>query len=233
MALLAALASRKTLAAAAREIPRATWIALVGVGATHAALALLWIPGGPIEPNNHGYDRYTTIRDATLFSAYEGEQVHGGGWFALIRPVYLLFGGAVEPTTLNVGIAALGILALAGWDGLLKYGVLWLLPALTVLQAILRLRAIAEHGAPAGYDSPLTAARTHLTGPLTRAVLFPHHVGYHIEHHLYPAVPHYRLPALHAALSEQGMLDGAQVGAFGETWRRVYAERADRSVRAA
>jgi hypothetical protein len=112
LALLAALASRKTLSAAAREIPRATWIALLAVAATHAAVALLWIPGGPIEPNNHGYDRYTTIRDATLFSAYEGEQVHGGGWFALIRPVYLLFGGAVEPTTLNVGLAALGILAL-------------------------------------------------------------------------------------------------------------------------
>jgi fatty acid desaturase len=137
-------------------------------------------------------------------------------------------------TVIGVQLALpLGILALAGWDGLLKYGVLWLLPALTVLQAILRLRAIAEHGAPAGYDSPLTAARTHLAGPLARAVLFPHHVGHHIEHHLYPAVPHYRLPALHAALHEQGMLDGAQVGAFGETWRRVYAERADRSVRAA
>ncbi len=54
--------------------------------------------------------------------------------------------------------------ALGGADGLLGYLVLWVLPLATVLQAILRLRAVAEHGAPAGYDSPLTAARTNLPG---------------------------------------------------------------------
>lgn len=112
LALLSCILARRTITTALREIPRATWFALLAVAATHAAIALLWIPGGPIEPNNHGYDRYTTIRDATLFSAYEGEQVHGGGWFALIRPVYLIFGGAIEPTTLNVGLAVLTILSL-------------------------------------------------------------------------------------------------------------------------
>jgi fatty acid desaturase len=122
-------------------------------------------------------------------------------------------------------VLPLAVLALAGPTGLLKYAVLWLLPALTVLQALLRLRAIAEHGAPAGYASALVAARTNLAGPLARAVLFPHHVGYHIEHHLYPAVPHYRLPALHALLRDRGVLDGAEVRRLPETWRRVYAER--------
>lgn len=112
LALLSSILARRTITTAVREIPRTTWLALLAIATLHAAIALLWIPGGPIEPNNHGYDRYTTIRDATLFSAYEGEQVHGGGWFALIRPVYLLFGGAIEPETLNVGLAALGILSL-------------------------------------------------------------------------------------------------------------------------
>ena len=119
----------------------------------------------------------------------------------------------------------LAALALGGPAGLAKYALLWLLPALTVLQALLRLRAIAEHGAPAGYGSALVAARTNLAGPLARAVLFPHHVGYHIEHHLYPAVPHYRLPELHALLRARGMLDGAEVRRLPETWARVYAER--------
>lgn len=119
----------------------------------------------------------------------------------------------------------LAALVLGGPAGLAKYALLWLLPALTVLQALLRLRAIAEHGAPAGYESALVAARTHLAGPLARAVLFPHHVGYHIEHHLYPAVPHYRLPELHALLCARGMLEGAEVRRLPETWRRVYAER--------
>lgn len=114
--------------------------------------------------------------------------------------------------------------ALGGATGLAKYAVLWVLPAATVLQAILRLRAIAEHGAPAGLDSPVAAARTHAGRTLVHRVLFPHHVGYHIEHHLYPAVPHYRLPELHAALRERGVLDGAQLSTFPATWRRVYAD---------
>jgi fatty acid desaturase len=119
----------------------------------------------------------------------------------------------------------LAALALGGPLGLLKYAVLWVLPAVTVLQAILRLRAIAEHGAPAGHDSALVAARSHAPGPLLRLALFPHHVGYHVEHHLYPAVPHYRLPALHAALRARGLLEGAEPRPFGETWARVYADR--------
>jgi fatty acid desaturase len=120
----------------------------------------------------------------------------------------------------------LAVLAFAGTAGLLKYFVLWVAPALTLLQATLRVRAIAEHGAPPAIDSPFTAARTNLANPLLRFFLFPHHVGYHIEHHLYPAVPHYRLPALHELLRRRGNLDQAEVRRFHETWQRVYAERA-------
>ena len=120
--------------------------------------------------------------------------------------------------------------ALGGWQGLAAYAVLWVLPLATVLQAILRLRAVAEHGAPAGYESPLMAARTNLPGRgalgwLTRLCLFPHHVNFHIEHHLYPAVPHYRLPALHQRLRDDGLLQGAEVRAFPDPLRRIFAPR--------
>lgn len=120
----------------------------------------------------------------------------------------------------------LAIVLVFGASGLAAYALLWLLPALTVLQAILRLRAIAEHGAPAGLDSPLQAARTNLPGPLARWVLFPHHVNFHTAHHLVPAVPHYHLPALHALLVERGAMQGAEVRRFGATWSRVYADPA-------
>ncbi len=111
----------------------------------------------------------------------------------------------------------------AGWYGLLFYLLLWVLPAVTLLQAILRLRAICEHGAPADTDSPLRAARTTLAGPLLRLVLFPHHVNYHVEHHLYPAVPHYHLPRLHRMLENKGTLANAEVRRFRSVWSRVYA----------
>jgi fatty acid desaturase len=125
-------------------------------------------------------------------------------------------------------------LAIGGWRGLGQYVVLWLVPMLTVLQPILRLRAICEHGAVHDFASPLTAARTNRTaGGLAniaaRAVIFPHHVNYHLEHHLYPAVPHYHLSRLHRLLAEKGVLAGAEVRDVGETLRRIFAARPDRS----
>ena len=126
--------------------------------------------------------------------------------------------------------APLLALAVGGLHGLLLYAVLWMLPLVTVLQPILRLRAIFEHGAVDDLSSPLTAARTNRTwgGPanwLARCFLFPHHVNYHLEHHLYPAVPHYFLPRLHRLLQEKDALGGAEVRDIRDTWQRVFAAR--------
>jgi len=115
------------------------------------------------------------------------------------------------------------IVMLFGWEGFAMYVLLWIVPAITVLQAILRVRAICEHGAPSGYDSAMQAARTTIVGPVLRFALFPHHVNYHIEHHLYPAVPQYNLARLHAELTQRGILSAAEVRSFGATWRRVFA----------
>ena len=106
-----------------------------------------------------------------------------------------------------------------------EYLVLWVLPAVTVLQAILRLRAICEHGAVTNLGSPLTAARTNHAPWWARWLLFPHHVNYHVEHHLYPAIPHYNLPACHRELRARGILDGAEVRHWLDTVRLVAADR--------
>ena len=132
--------------------------------------------------------------------------------------------------------APLLALALGGGQGLLMYAVLWLLPLLTVLQPILRLRAICEHGAVSDLSSPLTAARCNRTSGslanwLGRALLFPHHVNFHLEHHLYPAVPHYHLPRLHRLLRDKGALDAAEVRDLAETWTLIFAPRRPRDVR--
>jgi fatty acid desaturase len=118
-----------------------------------------------------------------------------------------------------------------GWQGLAWYVVLWALPLLTVLQPVLRLRAIFEHGATTDFSSPLTAARTNRTWGrasnwLGRALLFPHHVNYHLEHHLYPAVPHYHLPQLHRQLLSKGALQGAEVRDVADTLHLIFAPRA-------
>jgi len=130
-------------------------------------------------------------------------------------------------------IAPFACFALGGWRGLAQYAAFWLVPMLTVLQPILRLRAICEHGATTDFSSPLTAARSNRTGGgvlnvLGRVLVFPHHVNYHLEHHLYPAVPHYHLPRLHRLLAEKGALAGAEVRDLGETFALIFAPRAAR-----
>jgi len=127
-----------------------------------------------------------------------------------------------------------GIVAIGGLHALALYGLLWIVPALTVLQLIQRLRAVCEHGAVDDVSTPLTAARTHrfgyrVTDVLARFALFPHHVYYHVEHHLYPAVPHYRLPQLHALLAGRGMLVRAP-GSLAATMQRIFAERTSHAV---
>ena len=115
------------------------------------------------------------------------------------------------------------VFAVSGY--LAQYLVLWVLPLVTVVQAILRLRAIAEHGATTDFSSPLTAARTNLGPAWVRWLIFPHHVNHHIEHHLYASVPQYNLPRLHAEMLRQGVLEGAEVVAFEVTLGKIFAER--------
>ena len=120
----------------------------------------------------------------------------------------------------HLGAPVAAFSAGVGW----QYLVLWVVPLLTVIQAILRLRAVCEHGAVTDAESPLTAARTNLVPGWLRWWLFPHHVHYHIEHHLYPSIPHYRLPQAHAELQQRGWLEHAEVRALPDTLRIVVAE---------
>jgi len=120
-------------------------------------------------------------------------------------------------------LAALLLFAVSGY--LVEYLVLWVLPLVTVVQAILRLRAIAEHGATTDFSSPLTAARTNVAPAWLEWLIFPHHVNYHIEHHLYASVPHYNLPALHREMTARGMLQSAELVPFRVTLRKIFAER--------
>jgi fatty acid desaturase len=115
-------------------------------------------------------------------------------------------------------LAAMIVTGLWKW-----YLALWLIPALTVLQMILRLRAVCEHGAVPELTTPLRAARTTLAPFWVRCLLFPHHVNHHIEHHLYPSVPHYRLAECHRRLAKTGALDNAEVvPSIGVTFGKIF-----------
>jgi fatty acid desaturase len=133
-----------------------------------------------------------------------------------------------------VAIAPLVMLTISiagGWWQ--AYLLLWVLPAVTVLQAILRFRAILEHGAVSDFSSPFTAARTNLPPWWAAWALFPHNVNYHIEHHLYPSIPSYNLPEAHRRLVQAGVLEGAEVCTLKQTLAKVFADRPVRATAAA
>lgn len=77
---------------------------------------------------------------------------------------------------------------------------------LFVYPAIHRLRQISEHGVVPNRDVLDARLNTGTTIPnmVERLFISPCNVNYHLEHHIFAAVPPYRLPALHRTLVERG-----------------------------
>lgn len=80
------------------------------------------------------------------------------------------------------------------------YPLLWLVPLLTWMMVITRIRNIAEHAVVPDSNDPLRNTRTTEVNRIERAFVAPYFVNYHLEHHLLYYVPCYNLPKLHAIL---------------------------------
>jgi fatty acid desaturase len=79
----------------------------------------------------------------------------------------------------------------AGFTAVLYF---WFLPVL-LAQPLLRALLIAEHTGCSRDRNGLTNTRTTLASFPIRLLMW--NMPYHAEHHLYPAIPFHRLPALH------------------------------------
>jgi len=98
-----------------------------------------------------------------------------------------------KPALANVALALV-----AGWT----YAA-WAVAYLTTFSLVVRVRSLAEHAGMARGEDPLRNTRSTHAGVLARAIFAPLHVNYHLEHHLLPTVPWFRLPALHRRVAEQ------------------------------
>ncbi|CAN5369910.1 hypothetical protein BH11PLA2_BH11PLA2_23910 [soil metagenome] len=99
-------------------------------------------------------------------------------------------------TLLFTGLA--WITHLTGAFAALYYFLLWVVPLFTSFSFFMILRQIVQHGN--GDRGWLTNTRTFLLGPLIRFAAFPMGQDYHLPHHVYATIPHYRLRRLHAFL---------------------------------
>lgn len=102
------------------------------------------------------------------------------------------------------------------------YPVCWLLPYLTVWRVINRPRAVAEHGGmDASSDRRLTTHSVRQSG-VARFWMVPHHIGWHLAHHVDPGVSMRHLPRYHRALREAGYVDDAsEWSSYRALWRAL------------
>lgn len=120
----------------------------------------------------------------------------------------------------------LGALTLAGAPWALA---LWWAARIFLYPFIMRLRNIGEHGAATNrYDTePRLNTHTTLANGIERLLVAPNHVNYHLEHHMFAAVPPYNLPRLHRLLASRGYYQGYRCISAG------YADMLTKAVRAA
>lgn len=90
------------------------------------------------------------------------------------------------------------ITLLTGRWAAIYFFVLWLVPSLTSFSFFMILRQLVQHGnADRGW---LTNTRIFFVNRLINFAVFPMGQDFHLPHHLYATVPHYRLRQLHELL---------------------------------
>ncbi len=75
----------------------------------------------------------------------------------------------------------------------------WVVPLLTVYPFLMQLREIAHHS-NAPDDGDLTNSRVFQVNPILNAAVFPYGQAFHLTHHLFAMVPHYRVALAHEIL---------------------------------
>jgi fatty acid desaturase len=111
-------------------------------------------------------------------------------WMTLLRVAFI--------TTLFNALAWLTLLT--GQPAALYYFFLWLVPLFTSFSFYMILRQLVQHGN--ADRSWLTNTRIFFVSRFINFSVFPIGQDYHLPHHLFATVPHYRLSRLHELLLE-------------------------------
>ena len=135
------------------------------------------------------------------------------------------------PHVIKVAAFHAAVLAVALLTGYVwTYLLLWLAPLFTVALLCFRLRTAAEHSALRRPErryartevDTVATTRTVIGCPVMRFFLAPYNMSFHIEHHLYPSVPVFRLRDLHDTLMRNP--DYRMRARVTRSYRRLFRE---------
>jgi fatty acid desaturase len=116
-----------------------------------------------------------------------------------------------EARWMLAGYALVGVSLL--WSPLLLW--VWLVPVL-LGQPALRLYLLAEHGDCPQVANMFENTRTTFTTAAVRFLAW--NMPYHVEHHVYPAVPFHQLPQLHRLMKAELRVTADGYAAFTKTY---------------
>lgn len=98
----------------------------------------------------------------------------------------------------------------------------WFVASMTTYSLFLRIRSLAEHTGTERIADPMHNTRSTKAGLLARMTVAPLCVNHHLEHHLLPAVPWFRLPDMARELERVALLpEDAKAISYVEVVRRV------------
>ncbi len=112
-----------------------------------------------------------------------------------LRNVYSIRTGLILRGLYWVALA-IAVQMLHAWPIFLLF---WVVPLLTFYPFFMQLREIAHHS-NAPDDGDLTNSRIFRVHPLLKAAVFPYGQDFHVTHHLFSMLPHYRMEQAHAIL---------------------------------
>lgn len=162
-----------------------------------------------LEGDPDRYKNYTQW-NWLVFAMYWGRLLIGYPAYIVAIPILgFRQGNTEERIWIALEIALLGLLVTGVLLSPIPHVLLihgWLIPMVFV-NTMVNIRGMSQHTLLEQESDLIRGTRTILTNPVTR--FFMCNENYHLEHHLYPAVPWYNLPRLHQELKGELALRGA------------------------